>query len=274
MDTNPLARKQAGAKKRKRPGTDTAARTKSGPRGSRKKPKLKGPSEKIRSLAAMSLASKVGYLKLSDLLRPEDSKLASFIGKRLRRRTFKRGELIRAPGQKQPALFIVRSGSVNIFRRPSPDRRYSVNKVDAGTIFGEMPSLGQTMLGAEAEAAEESEIIFVKESDFGRMAAISPPIVLKLLDRIGPRLVDAEKRHEQAAFQTIPVRLASLMLTHADESGVVRGLSHQEMADMLGVYRETVTNGISDLKRAGMVKVGRKRITILDKEGLRRIEAL
>jgi Mn-dependent DtxR family transcriptional regulator len=43
---------------------------------------------------------------------------------------------------------------------------------------------------------------------------------------------------------------------------------------MLGVYRETVTNAIAELKQDRLIKVGRKRIVLLDQEGLRKIEAI
>jgi DNA-binding GntR family transcriptional regulator len=46
------------------------------------------------------------------------------------------------------------------------------------------------------------------------------------------------------------------------------------MADKLGVYRETVTNGIAELKADQLIKVGRKRITLLNVNALRKMEAI
>jgi len=46
------------------------------------------------------------------------------------------------------------------------------------------------------------------------------------------------------------------------------------MADMLGVYRETVTNGIAELKADQVIKVGRKRITLVDMAALRKMETI
>jgi len=54
----------------------------------------------------------------------------------------------------------------------------------------------------------------------------------------------------------------------------VSGYTHQEMADQLGVYRETVTNGIAELKADQLIKVGRKRITLLDVGALRKMETI
>jgi CRP/FNR family cyclic AMP-dependent transcriptional regulator len=249
--------------------TTKSARKRAGRLPAKKGHVIKGPSEKIRSLAAISLAGKIGYLKLSDLLGPNESKLVSAI-ENLSSRSFKQGAAIQVK-QKEPTLLIVKSGAVNIFRRTPTGDKVPIKKLGAGYIFGEAPSLGQTMLGAEAEAAEKTELVYLKESDLERMAEESPQLALRLLRQVGSKLVEAERRHEQSAFQTIPIRLAGLFLEQADENGVVAGLTHQQIAERLGVYRETVTNGIADLKRAGLIKVGRKKVFIINKEGLQAV---
>ncbi len=50
--------------------------------------------------------------------------------------------------------------------------------------------------------------------------------------------------------------------------------SQQEMAEILGVYRETVTVTLADLKRARLIEVGRRRIRLLDSAGLGKLESL
>ena len=60
----------------------------------------------------------------------------------------------------------------------------------------------------------------------------------------------------------------------ANEANQVIGYTHQEMADLLGVYRETVTNAIAELKQDKLVQVGRKRITLLNPEALTQLESL
>jgi CRP/FNR family cyclic AMP-dependent transcriptional regulator len=50
----------------------------------------------------------------------------------------------------------------------------------------------------------------------------------------------------------------------------VNGWSQQDLAEQLGVYRETVTNALNELKNAGLIEVGRKRIAILDRKRLER----
>jgi CRP/FNR family transcriptional regulator, cyclic AMP receptor protein len=243
-------------------------------RGSRTKRKrrTKGPSEKIRSLAAISLANKVGYLKLGDLVGQSSRAVEALIDK-MPKRNFKAGEAVYSSSQKGSAC-LVRSGRVNIVRTASTGRDFEVKTVEPGTIFGEMPMLGQSMLGAKAVAAEPSKVTFIGAAEFEKIAHASPAVVLNLARQIGPRLVDAERRHEQSAFQPVTSRVASLLLKLSGGRKEVSGYTHQEMADMLGVYRETVTNGIAELKADQLIKVGRKRITMLDLGALRKMETI
>ena len=240
----------------------------------KKKRRTKGPSEKIRSLAALSVAQKVGYLKLSDLIGSDNAKLESLINERLPRRNFKQGDTIYPSNQKGPVLFLVKSGNVRITRQSAQGQQYDVKTVNAGTIFGEMPQVGQTMLGASAIAAEPVKAAVINAAEFERLASTSPEIALNALRHVGTRLVDAERRHEQAAFQPVTSRIASLLMSLANKDNQVVGHTHQEMADMLGVYRETVTNAIAELKADRLIKVGRKRITIQDADAMKRMESV
>jgi CRP-like cAMP-binding protein len=94
-----------------------------------------------------------------------------------------------------------------------------------------------------------------------------------MLEITGRRLSDAEARLEDMAFKGIPARLASLLLRLAAEGGGndIQGLTHQDLAETIGTYRETATQVLNDMKADGLIEIGRKRITILDME---RVKAL
>ncbi len=48
-------------------------------------------------------------------------------------------------------------------------------------------------------------------------------------------------------------------------------MTHQDLAETVGTYRETATQVLNDLKSQGLIEIGRKRITILDREGMQAI---
>ena len=249
------------------PGASSGKKSKA-----KKRRRTKGPSEKIRSLAALSLANKVGYLTLGSIIGDNNRSAEAF--DRLPKRTVKTGDTVYPARQKGPTLILVKSGSVTITRPTASGSEFDVKTVGPGSIFGDMPLLGQSMLGAYAVAAEPSKIITISTADFEKIAAKSASIALNVIRQLGPRLVEAERKHEQAAFQPVTSRVASLLTRLSKNKKDVVGYTHQEMADMLGVYRETVTNAIAELKADRLVKVGRKRITLLNPDAIRKMETI
>jgi CRP-like cAMP-binding protein len=75
------------------------------------------------------------------------------------------------------------------------------------------------------------------------------------------------------AFKGIPARLASLLLRLSAERGSpdITGLTHQDLAETIGTYRETATQVLNDMKAQGLIEIGRKRITIKDAEKLAQV---
>jgi CRP/FNR family transcriptional regulator, cyclic AMP receptor protein len=110
----------------------------------------------------------------------------------------------------------------------------------------------------------------MSRTDLERLILSKPQVALRILEITGKRLREAEERLESMAFKGIPARLASLLLRLADEQGTddVRGLTHQDLAESVGTYRETATQVLNDLKTQGLIEIGRKRIKILNKEEL------
>ena len=91
-----------------------------------------------------------------------------------------------------------------------------------------------------------------------------------LLQTYGMRLFQVENSLEDVAYKKLPERLATLLVDlDEDGSGVIKGISHQALADRLGTYRETVSAILRDFKRQGLVELGYRRIKLVDAEELK-----
>jgi len=133
-----------------------------------------------------------------------------------------------------------------------------------------MALLGAKMHNTFAEAVEDCLICVMSRNDLERLILNKPQVALRILEITGRRLRDAEERLENMAFKGIPARLASMLLRLAEEQGSneITGLTHQDLAESVGTYRETATQVLNDLKAEGYIDIGRKRITVLDVDGL------
>ena len=69
-------------------------------------------------------------------------------------------------------------------------------------------------------------------------------------------------------------RVAALLLELAGERSTIQGFTHDELGERIGVYRETMTNVLDAMKFDKLIKVGRRRLTILDKKALRELSEL
>jgi len=168
------------------------------------------------------------------------------------------------PGE---VLFIIKKGRVQLYR-VSPDGRKLVFKtLQQGAVFGHMGMIGQRMHNTFAEAVGEVKICIMNRTDVEGLLMAKPVVALRILEHMGNRLLDVEQRFEDIAFRRMPSRIARLILQLVEEHGggsTLEGYTHQQLADMLGTYRETTTQILNDLKGAGYIKLSRKCIEILD----------
>ncbi|MFW6098178.1 MAG: Crp/Fnr family transcriptional regulator, partial [Chloroflexota bacterium] len=93
------------------------------------------------------------------------------------------------------------------------------------------------------------------------------------VEALGNRLVETERQLEEVAFKSIPARLAGQLLRLADEAGgnEVTGYTHQDLAEMLGTYRETITQTLNEFRTTGLVRIGRKKVVLLDEDALKKL---
>jgi CRP-like cAMP-binding protein len=184
-------------------------------------------------------------------------------------RNLPRGLVLYTPGETGEALFVLREGSVQIYRMSAEGRKLVIAHLLPFSFFGEMSCIGHRMYDTYAEAVEDSVIIIMNCADLERLLLSRPMIALRILEGMGKRLLEAEQQLEDATFKKLMARVAMLLIREA-KGDEVKGLSHQDIAERLGVYRETATNALNELKIANVIKIGRKRITILDHERLKR----
>jgi CRP/FNR family cyclic AMP-dependent transcriptional regulator len=159
---------------------------------------------------------------------------------------------------------------VQLYRISPEGKKLVIATLGPGTLFGEMALLGQQMHNAFAEALEDCLILVMSRTDLERLILNKPLVGLRMLEITGRRLNDAEARLEDMAFKGIPARLASLLLRLAVErdSDDIIGLTHQDLAETIGTYRETATQVLNDMKAQGLIEIGRKRIKICNPEKL------
>ncbi len=220
-------------------------------------------------------STKTRYLSVIDVFRDLGPGDLQWLAETTTMVTTPRGRVIYAPDQTSEALFLLKRGRVQLYRT-SPDGKKLVTAVlEPETFFGEMALAGQRMSDTFAEALEDAMLCVLSRRDLEQLIQRQPLVGLRLLETVSGRLRDAEALLEDVAFKSVPARLAGLLVRLARERGTdeLHGLTHQDLADMVGTYRETATATLDQFKGRGFVELGRKQIRLLDLGSLAAIAA-
>lgn len=173
------------------------------------------------------------------------------------------------PEEMANSVFLVASGRVQLYRTTREGRRFVSATLGPGSMFGEESLLGGEGPDTQAVALEPCTIWTMPRQQVLEISSTDAMFGFGLMQAMGQRVVQAEDRLEQMAYSTISSRLAALLLELAENEpgGTVRA-THQELADMLGTWRETVSKTLQEFRRRGWVASGRRQLTLLDRDAL------
>jgi CRP/FNR family cyclic AMP-dependent transcriptional regulator len=194
------------------------------------------------------------------------------IAEKLPMATCRAGQVIYEPGETGEALFILKSGHVRLYRIAPDGRKLVLATLGSGTAFGDMSVLGQSMIGSFAEATEECTICIMSRVDIEQIILEHPRVAIRMVELLSGRLRDVENRLEQMAFAPVPSRLAQLLIDLEHDSEVA-GHSHQDLAEMIGTSRETVSRALVEFKATGWVEIDRRCIRIVNREAIEEFAA-
>jgi CRP-like cAMP-binding protein len=219
------------------------------------------PAEKLRYLSELTVFQDLSPREMQELNRI------------ITMSTVPRGRVFYRPEEPGEVLFILKEGRVQLYRISPEGKKLVITTLGPHTLFGEMALLGTKMHNTFAEAIDDCLICVMSRTDLERLILNKPQVALRILEVTGKRLREAEERLENMAFKGIPARLASLLLRLAEEQGndEIAGLTHQDLAESVGTYRETATQVLNDLKAQGLIEIGRKRIKVLERDRLAEI---
>lgn len=186
-----------------------------------------------------------------------------------------RHHLIFAPGVPSESIFFIEKGRVRLTRL-SPDGRTVILALlgpgdmigEAAWESGEHDSYGETL--------EETRLYQLSRESFENLVRQNPEFGLRLIQVIGFRLKQAQARIEDLVFRQVPSRVARLLVNLAEHHGKVTPngirvefpLTHQEIADMVGSSRVTVTQVLNKFRTSRWIGIESKRVTIHNLEAL------
>jgi CRP/FNR family transcriptional regulator, cyclic AMP receptor protein len=218
-------------------------------------------------------ALKTYYLSSIDVFRDLPRSEVERLAETTRMITCQRGKRVYRAGESNEALFLLKTGRVQIVRESADGKRLITAVLGPHTFFGEMALVGQRFpQDSTAEAVEDALICVLSRKDLERLLLQHPRVGIRFLEQLSARLLETEAIVEDFAFKSVPARLAGALLrTVETTSDATIHASHQELADMIAAYRETVTLALDDFQTHGVVRLGRRSIEIVDQRALEKL---
>jgi CRP/FNR family transcriptional regulator, cyclic AMP receptor protein len=192
-------------------------------------------------------------------------------------RSFPAGTRVFHEGDSSDACYIVSEGSFRVTREHSDGRAITLATLGPGEIFGELAMLDGDKRSASAESITDGTLLALPANDVRSLLARNPEIALKLVAGLVRRLRAANARLSRQSFQTVPSRVAGILLQlsrdNQDGDGemteVTIRMNQTDLAQLAGTSRESVSRFLAELERAGVVRSGRGRVTVLQPGKLR-----
>jgi len=246
----------------------------------------------------------LGLLRKSDVLAEIPAETLQLLLPNVKIGTYRPRQVIYLPGDRAQGVHFLASGRIKVSKVTRDGKELTLAYRTEGDFFGEPCLLDGGPREEMAEAMDASVTVEVERelldqalhtdgvaaykfaraliteiarAEFEKIVQKEGIIGFRLTKIVSQRRRDVENKIEQLIFKDVNAKLAELLLRLAAEYGVddSRGtlvslkITHQEMANLIGSTRETVSLTLSQFKRRGLIQTEGRKVILADREGLR-----
>lgn len=206
--------------------------------------------------------------RLSKLLgAPADANVARLSNVMIER-SIRAHDALFAAGDRSDMVFIVVNGRVKLSTAAENGKEVILDLLKAGDILGETALVESGVRQLSAEALEDSTLLGLRCDDFEVLMRQWPALACAVTKILARRLLLRQRQLQRLVSKSVSSRLAALLLDELHEqacvSTVYLDLTHQEIAQLIGTSRETVTALLSRFAGLAMIAHDRRTITVLD----------
>ncbi|MCF0224890.1 MAG: Crp/Fnr family transcriptional regulator [Fibrobacter sp.] len=195
---------------------------------------------------------------------------------------FNRDETVVLEGDSSmQALYLIAAGSVQVYMTGTDGRETILSFLERGDFFGEMSLIDGEPRSASVRTVTDAQMMIIHRESFLQLIKQTPEIAMALLSEMSKRLRKANKQIGSLSTMSVSGRVAGTLLILMEEKGVRihtengkrvvvihNRPTQQQLADMSGTTRETVSRICSMLVKAGAIAMTGKDIVIFDQSAL------
>jgi CRP/FNR family cyclic AMP-dependent transcriptional regulator len=216
------------------------------------------------------MQDKDGFTNVAGVSRPAPARLLQMLAPLATSIRLRKGQDLFQQGDKADALFVLQDGLLRLSSLAADGRRLNHILLKSGAIFGEIALFDMGPRSATATAEVDLELQRVQGetllAEMSRNAELATEIARLAIGRL--RWMSEQLNDH--AFQPVNVRLArQLVFLHAAIADArIVPIGQSDLAEFIGATREAVSKSLADLKRLGIIDIGRGKIEIIDLDAL------
>ena len=191
---------------------------------------------------------------------------------------FKKNEVILYEENTNEVMYVILYGKVKVIQTTEDGKEVILAIHRSGEFFGEISLIDNRTVPAMVLAIEDSIIAIISKKEFYSLIHAQGKVLDILLQIMCSRLRDSWDRIQLLSFNNASQRIKMLFMLLSNEYGKKTSegtllnikLTHQDIADMAGVARETVTRVIDKLHKDGEIKVLKSKFILLGHDFLQK----
>ena len=184
--------------------------------------------------------------------------------------TVPRGTVLVRPDEPPAALYLLKRGRVRLYRHDPHGRVLTLALLGDGNVFGSSDAMALGSDDMTAETLEPSVVCAMRRRDLERLLREHPQVGMRLISVLGQRVRELEELVVSLAHEDVRQRLLRALIRLAEDfgdagGGLARlsvGLTHEDLASMVGSTPETVSMTLARLAEDGVVRTGRRELAV------------
>lgn len=187
-------------------------------------------------------------------------------------RTFDKDEIIYYQGDIAKNFCYLKRGKVKVFMTSSDGMEKTLNTATPGELLGEAAFFDKKPRVSSAKAITDAELVMIDDKLLFELISEYPQIAFELLEILANRIRLLSTQLDSMTFLQADARIAQLLLEN-ENNGRVR-LTHEEIANSVGVSRVTVSKTLSSFAKNGIISTEYRQVFIKSKKELEKISNL